>query len=531
MSFRTKLASGALLMAVPLAGSTALAQPTPQPPPNAPAEPTTGEPAAAPPSAPTAPEASSPPAPATWGGPAPAGPAPTNLEPHPPLPPDAKRAPQDFDGREDRTTTAEDALWVPRVALFPLYLLSEYVIRWPLGTLVKFLESNGVISDIMRSQSDVGVLPTAFIDFGFRPSIGLYFFWDNFLTKGNDLRATVAFGGPKFWRGGIADRIPFDTPVGTERARSYFQTEANFLTRGDLLFWGIGPDTFDDNESNYGIFTVGAGARIHVEPWRGNFMEAWFTGRYTTTSDGDCGSQTSVVDGGGIVRICDPPTVRRRILDGTFEPPPSYGRPYATVKSGVRFVLDSRKPRPVPGHGVAFDGSLEHVADLDQPNVGGWLNWGGALAGFVDLTETQRVLSLTVAAKFQDTFKDTTVVPFTELVGAKHIEDVPDYDLMRGFKPGRLLGSSLLAATLEYRWPLWAFLDGTMQATVGSTFLEPHLEDIALEKMRFSFIGGFRSPNHRDHSFNLLFGFGTDTFEEGGNPSSVRFVFGGTTGF
>lgn len=453
------------------------------------------------------------------------------LPPHEGLVPGDKRPARDLDGRTDVTTTAEDALWIPRVLMFPLYVVSEYVIREPLGALITFLESSGVVGDILRSQAEVGVLPTAFIDFGFRPSLGLYFFWDNFIAKGNDLRATVGFGGLNFWRGSIADRIPLDTPIGSERARSYFQTEADFLTRSDLLFWGIGPDTYDHSESAYQVFSAGTGARVHIEPWRGTFLEAWVTGRYTTTGAGHCNNQESVIEEESISRVCDPPTIRRQIQDGVFPAPPHYGRPYATVKSGVRFVVDSRKPRPAPGTGIAFDASVEKVSEIKEPDLGGWVNYGATVAGFLDVTGTQRVLELAVAARFQDKLQDDTIVPFTELVGAKHIEDVPDLDLMRGFKPGRLLGSSGIAATLEYHWPIWAFIDGTLQASVGSTFLEPHLEDFAFEKLRFSFVGGFRSPNHRDHSFNLLFGFGTDNFEQGGSPSSVRFLFGGTTGF
>ena len=65
----------------------------------------------------------------------------------------------------------------------------------------------------------------------------------------------------------------------------------------------------------------------------------------------------------------------------------------------------------------------------------------------------------------------------------------------------------------------------------GNAFEASHLEDFEFEKLRFSFLGGIRSPNHRDHSFNLLLGFGTNTFEQGGEPTTIRFLFGGTTGF
>ena len=517
----------------------ASAQPAPPPDGPTPASPASPAPAGAAPAspapAPTEPASPAPIDPEGYGGPKP-GPTP-ELEPRSDLAPGQKRPPQDYDGREDVTTAAEDALWIPRVVFFPLYLVSEYLIRIPLGALTVAIEENDVIAEIQKfftfgPNDNIGIIPTGFLDFGFRPSVGVYFFYNDFIAPGNDLRANFSFGGKRFWRLSVADRIPIEMPVGQERSKSYFQMEASFLMRPDLLFWGIGPDVAPDIGSTFSVMTAGGGARIHIEPWRGTFLEAWVTGRWTTTGAGECGSQDSFVDEEvGIGQVCDPPTIRRRILDGTLEPPPHYGRSYATVKSGVRFALDSREPRPASGSGVACEARGEHVAELKEPNTNGWLNYSAALGGFIDLTGTQRVLGLTLTAFFQEPLTADAIIPFTELVGAKHIEDVPDLDIMRGFKPGFLLGSSAIAATVDYRWPIWAFLDGTMQASVGSSFLEPHLEDFDVEKLRFSFLGGIRSPNHRDHSFNLLLGFGTNTFEQGGEPSSIRFLFGGTTGF
>ncbi|NUP11756.1 MAG: hypothetical protein HOW73_37390 [Polyangiaceae bacterium] len=516
-------------LAAVLATVEAHAQPTSAPP---------TPPTAAPAPAPGPPPAAAQPAPTDdvgYGGPRP---PPRSGKPAPrkDLAPGEKRVAQDYDGREDVTTTGQDALWIPRVIFFPFYLVSEYILRIPLGALTVAVEENEVIAELQKfftfgPDNNIGIIPTAFLDFGFRPSIGLYFFYNDFLAPGNDLRASFGFGGKKFWRAALADRIPIAMPIGQERSRSYFQLEASFLTRADLLFWGIGPDVTDDTRSTYMVTTIGGGGRVHIEPWRGTFLEGWVTGRWTTTGAGECGGQVSFFTETEIGQICDPPTIRRRILDGDFPIPPHYGRPYATAKTGLRVALDSRKPRPEPGSGVAFEAAGELVGELDEPKRSGWMNYSASLGGFVDITGTQRVLGLILSAYFQDPLTQDAIIPFTELVGSKHIEDVPDLEIMRGFKPGYLLGSSAVAATLDYRWPIWAFLDGTLQASVGNAFNESHLEDFEPEKLRFSFIGGIRSPNHRDHSFNLLVGFGTDTFEDGGAPSVVRFLFGGTTGF
>jgi hypothetical protein len=524
----------------PAPAQPAPAQPAPTEPPPAqpaPAQPAPAQPAPAvqPPAA-TPPQAAAPTAPQTRGGPAP----PQGKKKHEPrtdLAPGDKREPQDYDGREDVTSTAEDALWIPRVLFFPAYLVAEYVLRIPLGEVTIAVEQNNVISEVMNfftfgPDNNIGIIPTGFLDFGFRPSIGVFFFWNDFIAPGNDLRANLGFGGIRFWRLGVVDRIPFVPPIATERSRSYFQIEGDFLTRADLLFYGIGPASIEDDESGYSVFTYGGGGRVHVEPWRGTFFEGWLTSRHQRSGAGECADGLIVVnpEDGSIIRGCDPPTIRRRILDGELDPPPGYGRTYTTVKSGGRIVLDSREKRPAPGNGVAFDAKIEHASDVEPPNLGSWLNYGASLAGFWDITGKQRVLSLTLSALFLNPIGDYEV-PFLEYIGVRRTEDVPDGEVMKGFRPGRLIGRSASTATVAYHWPIWAFLDGVMEAAVGNVWAEPHMDDFDPAKLRFSFVGGIRSPNHRDHSFNLLLGFGTETFEDGAKPNSLRFLFGGTTGF
>src|SRR5689334_3664886 len=50
-----------------------------------------------------------------------------------------------YDGREDPPTTVGDvAIWVPRLVLSPLWVVSEYGVRRPLGFLVANVEEHHV---------------------------------------------------------------------------------------------------------------------------------------------------------------------------------------------------------------------------------------------------------------------------------------------------------------------------------------------------------------------------------------------------
>ncbi|MBL8739671.1 MAG: hypothetical protein JNK04_01215, partial [Myxococcales bacterium] len=378
------------------------------------------------------------PAEGSWGGPRPPPRSSDELTPAPPPPAGEKRASQDYDGRPDVSSAAEDALWVPRVLLFPFFVITEYGIRTPLAALATGAEEEGA-ADLPDA---IGVAPSIFYDLGFRPNVGLTFFWYDFIAPGNDLRAKLTFGGASFWHAFLRDRIPLAPVVGDARPRSYLQLESDFILRDDLLFWGIGPRTLDDDGGTYGLLGIGGGARIHLEPVFGFFFEAWATGRYSSTENGGCRSGESIIGDDFIFRACDPDTIRQRILADAYAIPPGYGRSYSTMKNGMRLSVDSRDERPTAGSGAAFDVSLEHVSMLAEPDSGGWFNYGAQVAGYLDITGTQRVLGLVLETRFQEATDSETVIPFTELVGASSIEDNLDLGLLRGFKPNRLLGSS-----------------------------------------------------------------------------------------
>jgi hypothetical protein len=85
-------------------------------------------------------------------------------------------------------------LWIPRLVLAPLYLVTEYVIRAPLSVVVPAAER----ADLPRVLEDfflfgpnhkAGILPAGFLSFGLNPSVGVYGFWHDALAAGNDWSA------------------------------------------------------------------------------------------------------------------------------------------------------------------------------------------------------------------------------------------------------------------------------------------------------------------------------------------------------
>jgi hypothetical protein len=85
-------------------------------------------------------------------------------------------------------------------------------------------------------------------------------------------------------------------------------------------------------------------------------------------------------------------------------------------------------------------------------------------------------------------------------------------------------------AELAYRWPVWIWLDGAMRFEVGNVF-GPGLRDFDPGLLRYSGSIGVESIGSPDSSLQILFGFGSETFESGGKVDSFRVFLGTTHGF
>lgn len=428
-----------------------------------------------------------------------------------------ERTPPDFDGREDPTTAGEVALWVPRILLSPLYLVSEYVIRRPLGLLVSAIEENDLPALLLNFFSFGGtdsiLVPTGFIDFGFRPSFGLYFRTKDFLVDGHRIVARAATGGVRWWRLSLAERYE------TSDERWFVQARGGFEYRPDGLYYGIGLASDRDNEAGYGYWFVDGELSTEYRYFRSSMLEA-----HASIGTVDFFDDAS-----------EDPSVREQQMAGVFtELPPGYENGYDVVRLGTTATFDSRPERPEPGRGVRVQGDLECSFSLSGgPSERSSLRYGGSLIGFVDVTGWQHVLSLGVWAQLIENIEGE--VPFTELVDAGGTDSGgPRQDRdgapLRGFIRGRLIGESATALFVAYRWPVWVWLDGTLQLALGNVFGE-NFAGFEIDRLRLSATIGLRTTEARDHSFDVLFGFGTETIEQGLDITSVRIVFGANETF
>ncbi len=420
----------------------------------------------------------------------------------------AKRPVPLYDGREDTTTVAEDLLWVPRILVSPLYLTSEYLIRRPLAFLITEAERAELpallIGIATLGGSNAGIIPTFLFDFGVEagalPSAGVYIFWDEVTYAGHDMRLRAAFGGRDWIELDYLNRFAF-----SDTTRLSFDVE--WRRRRDQVFAGIGPAFDEDAIGRHGIDELGGGVAFeHDLGARGGLVVDVLTRHY----------------GYFAASCCEDPPIERRIAQGYYAAPPGLSGEHTRLVPGARLMLDTRGTRPGDESGVRVE--LGGAANIDvHGDDSSFLRFDAELGGYLDLYNN-RVLGLRLATSFMTPLGDDLAMPFTELT------QLGGERPMRAFVEGRLRDRSAIAAILEYRWPIWVWLDGTLFAEVGNVFGQD-FDGFDWDKLRMSFGLGMRPASYEDHRFELLVAVGTEPFFQGAELITARVVFGTTSGF
>jgi hypothetical protein len=421
---------------------------------------------------------------------------------------DPKREIPDYDGRGNQDADAGSwALWIPRVAMSPLYVANEYVLRRPLGALVRRAE-RGHWADTIVHLFTFGeggrnfIVPTALVDFGLLPSVGFYYSADAVFATGNVLRLHAATWGPQWINATAADRYAINKSDSVQARFEFKRSEDN-------LFFGIGPDATSDARSRFGLERVEGSVSYRRRLTSESRLELESGVHRLTFIEGEC---------------CHDPSLDAQIAGGEVMAPPGYREAYTTAFAHLDLTLDSRRPRPEPGGGAYLHVQARPSFDLHEARS--WIHYGGVLGGAVDLTGHRRTLRAQVALEFVDWMAGdsiTSMIPFTEY-------PVLGGELMPGFVPGWMTGRSTAAAQVGYSWPVWLGLDAQTRFTIGNAFGE-HLDDLARRKLRMSWDIGFTTSTVHDQGFEVLFGLGTETFEQGAGITSVRVTLGSRRGF
>ncbi len=427
-------------------------------------------------------------------------------QPEPSAGPGVERPLPIYDGRPERGADAGEVLiWVPRALLLPAHLTLKYLVRWPLVHGLTLLEKHHIIDRTLRLfqflDGRAGIYPTGFIDFDLSPSVGFVAYYDGAISPGDTLSVQ---GG--FWTNDWQHIALRSTSRVFRDDSGAIRLLAEYTNRPDTVFAGIGEGSSEADRVFFRWRRFDLQAAVDGD--LGGLSEASLSLAFRDSHFGTDGLEPNILTRNTLVDLRD----RQGLVAD-----------YRLLTLRAFGVLDSRDEDRAftAGSGLRLEAFGELSLDPTETSRA-WIELGGEASAFLDLTGRNHVLGLAVFAQGLATLGDGTV-PFTELPSLGG-------DRMRGFVRDRMRGGSAIAATLDYRYPIWSFLDADLFCSVGNTFGQA-FEGFDLEKMFLSWGLGVRTNHSRQSSVDLLIAFGTTRFDQGASLDNVRIAFGFNHGF
>ncbi len=381
---------------------------------------------------------------------------------------------ESYDGVVHHPDAIDDALAVPRILLAPLRLLVR-AIGVPLHHLLDWDEIHRVHETVFAAVSSrdglIGVRPSFQYSISFAPVIGLRFFDRKLLGRNSDFETTAMTGGVHIFYGEVTAR---PTPI--DRALEV-TVRALYNHRNDQVFTGIGYATDSEKTieipSRYGINAFDAGGRLtwSVTPIVFFDFDTMFGVRrfYDGMKIGNERPITEVYCVRTLSGFCIP---------GTVDPVrvPGYHNGTQFFRAAADLRIDSRDNWYSPSSGALVELGVAWSHGIGPDDDSQYFRLHGAMSAVLDLWRRSHVLVVRFEA-------DDLIpigyppVPFSELV----VLGGPD--TFRGFRYGRFRNFSSLFAAIEYRWPIWMWMDATLFGEYGGVF-GPGWQGFALDRMR-----------------------------------------------
>jgi outer membrane protein assembly factor BamA len=178
---------------------------------------------------------------------------------------------------------------------------------------------------------------------------------------------------------------------------------------------------------------------------------------------------------------------------------PGFTRGTQLARLGGALRIDSRDNWYQPAAGAVLDVGFDwtHGLAFDESQ---YVRARGSLVGVLDLWQRSRTLLVKVATQILVPI-GTYPVPFSELIVLGGPDD------FRGFRPGRFRNFSSLLLALEYRWPIWMWMDASVFAEYAGVFGRG-FSGFGLGRMRPDVGAGVRLRSSSDFYVRAQFAYG-----------------------
>ena len=375
---------------------------------------------------------------------------------------------------EQRKSQAERSIWdLPdmdekpkgpkKVAMYIISVPTTYVARfvtWPVAIFADYLIKKGVVNKVINVVSNkertFWIYPRLELGFGngFGGGIGVrhfdlmnqnYQFYANYIVYLNvDQRGAFGLSKPDMFYIG-------NKPFG-------FKFETKLMHDKDTPFYGIGPDT-PNNRANYAIDAIMTGGAATFSPFKDFLIEGGFYVLADITKPGESPSVETLFPSSQLPGFGDQLTYGGFGLTVLHDTRDASGRP---EKGGLRRGTFAR-----------FQGLGSGQYDFNFYMI--------ELIQYIKLWLPRHVLGLRTAWQYrQPTGRGEIPFPFMSKI------DV--YSPVRGFSSGRFRDRGSMVFNVQYRFPVWEYLDGEFFFDAGRVFHT--MSDISFKQMELAGGGG-----------------------------------------
>ncbi len=372
------------------------------------------------------------------------------------------------------------------IAAVPTTYLFRFI-TWPTAIFADYLIKKGavrkVIDVISNKERTFWIYPRLELGFGngFGGGIGMrhydlfdrnYQFFANYLVYLN-LDQSGGFGIEKPDLTTVAGM-----PIG-------FRFETQLQHNKDSEFYGIGIGSSKSNESKYQIDSIYTLSTATFEPYRNLVFNVGFAFLADQTGPGESPSVQTIFPMSQL---------------------PGFNRDISYFIPGISVLHDTRDATARPEKGGVRRGVFARFEGLGVEGLDFNL-YMIELEQFIRLWLPRHVLALRTAWQYRQPTGGGEV-PFF------HLSRIDVYSPVRGFGWGRFRDRGSMVFNVEYRFPVWEYMDGELFFDAGRVFHT--MSDISFKHMKFTGGGGIRVGTKDYFLFRMSLAYGGE---------GVKFLF------
>lgn len=378
----------------------------------------------------------------------------------------------------DETEQMTNSKW--RFFKYPL-IVPSYVIRaatWPVAVIADYLIRKGAVNEVVNffSSDDRSFWFYPKLELGFGAGFGGGVGIKHYDLFRRDYTLSASYQIHVNLNQEVYTSLEKDDAFYFAGHPINFKFLTGFIRHNNDAYYGIGPTSSKGNISTYGINGLESGGYIG-HTWGNHISANWHTyAEYSSAYRGTGGAQkTSDV------------YPRNQI--------PGIDRDLVYIKYGIEVEHDTRNNDVEPGQGGLRKASFMRHQGLGTIKFD-YNEYKISAVQYFRALMPRHTFVMRNAWEFLQITDDT--IPFYRLARL----DV--YSPMRGFDFGRFMDNASMVVNLEYRFPIWRFLDAQFFFDTGRVFHSP--SDFAFK--HFKYDGGIGLRVITENYFLLRFQVG-----------------------